>query len=300
MIRVAEQPTLGHIETRAVQDGTRQNYICSNRGQCTTSTAICKCDAPFQHFDGLDWTEDGNCGHLPTNSLSKVACPKSVLGKRCNGHGRCTDTYTCSCDLGWSGHACEKRNCPEGHAWFDKATAANSAHGLTECSNQGSCNYNTGTCKCRRGFEGPACELMSCPKNSNGICSGHGTCVTIGQLADDLQRKNRNSNVTISYGSQSFNVSTWDSSMVQGCNCHSEDIYLNSTFKIIRKWHGYDCSLRTCVKSLPKSGTKALECSGHGICDTKYGVCKCFDNYYSSNGNGTKGERNDCGLWYGG
>ena len=38
------------------------------------------------------------------------------------------------------------------------------------------------------------------------------------------------------------------------------------------------------------------ECAGHGLCNTKTGRCGCFPGFVSSNGNGSKGLRGDCGF----
>ena len=81
---------------------------------------------------------------------------------------------TCQCDEGWYGN-CNVSTCPKGPAWFDQADGPRSAHRLAECSNAGTCDHATGTCRCGIGFEGGACERLSCPVGPNGeTCSGHG------------------------------------------------------------------------------------------------------------------------------
>jgi hypothetical protein len=57
----------------------------------------------------------------------------------------------------------------------------NEGHFYHECSNKGLCDRKTGECECFDGYEGTACQRASCP---NG-CSGHGTCETIQELAED-------------------------------------------------------------------------------------------------------------------
>lgn len=45
------------------------------------------------------------------------------------------------------------------------------------------------------------------------------------------------------------------------------------------------------------TGTKdEVECSGQGLCDTDKGLCKCFSQMGSSNGQGDIGRRGDCGF----
>eukprot|EP00981_Chlorochromonas_danica_P009631 scaffold2797_cov129-Ochromonas_danica.AAC.1 len=59
----------------------------------------------------------------------------------------------------------------------------NTAHEYRECSNKGLCDRSTGTCSCFEGYEGSACQRASCPSGPNGVCSGHGTCETISEIA---------------------------------------------------------------------------------------------------------------------
>jgi hypothetical protein len=52
----------------------------------------------------------------------------------------------------------------------------------------------------------------------------------------------------------------------------------------------------THVISTQTAGTKdEMECSNQGLCDRDKGVCKCFSQMTSSNGQGGAGRRGDCG-----
>ena len=54
---------------------------------------------------------------------------------------------------------CRSGKCPMGDAWADEATAVDFAHAhFSVCSNRGTCDYNTGECRCQAGFEGRACQ----------------------------------------------------------------------------------------------------------------------------------------------
>jgi hypothetical protein len=79
------------------------------------------------------------------------------------------------------------------------------------------------------GFEGHACERMSCP----GIpsCNGHGKCLTIGHLAE-LSEANGDT-TDFSYGLVPNKPSTWDFEKIQGCKCDLG-------------YEGFDCALRSC------------------------------------------------------
>ena len=98
-------------------------------------------------------------------------CPNS-----CNGHGLCqTAKRTCECYDGFHGADCSLYTCPYGIAWWDKAIESDKAHQPALCSNMGICDTGTGVCVCRPGFEGVACERMTCP----GLCNGKGKCLSL-------------------------------------------------------------------------------------------------------------------------
>lgn len=100
----------------------------------------------------------------------------------------------------------------------EDAVLDNTAHGYAECSNKGICDRNTGTCACFDGYDGSACQRQSCPSNSNGVCSGHGTCESIRDLAaDDFNNIYR----------------LWDEHITMGCKCDGG-------------YSGADCSEKIC------------------------------------------------------
>lgn len=118
----------------------------------------------------------------------------------CNGHGVCDGTTSrCNCFEGYGATDdislykapdCSALTCPSGLAWADIPTAAKVAHASAECSNMGTCNRKTGTCDCFAGFEGEACQKITCPNE----CSGHGQCLSMKQMArmENAQPLNNN------------------------------------------------------------------------------------------------------------
>lgn len=97
-----------------------------------------------------------------SNSLSE---PNFGNYLDCYGSGVCLGVeknFMCECYPGYDGD-CQMRTCPKGLAWFHEPRANNIAHDVyIECSGVGTCDYFNGKCKCNPGFEGNACERMSC------------------------------------------------------------------------------------------------------------------------------------------
>lgn len=116
---------------------------------------------------------------------------------------------------------------------------SNTAHDYMECSNKGLCDRERGQCECLPGYDGAACQRASCPSNTNSItpgsgvddrsniafkifngksaftgralsnaqvnqCSGHGTCMTLEQLA---------------FLDNSNTYDLWDKKTSMGCKC---------------------------------------------------------------------------------
>lgn len=143
--------------------GTKEDAPCSNRGQCNMDTGTCECyDGYYTSNGDLGAGQRGDCGFAGD---AITACP-GHLGVECSGHGVCSKfpQYTCACQAGWMGGDCNLRTCPTGRSWFELPTANEVAHlTLTECSDKGNCNRETGKCDCQNLFEGEACERSACP-----------------------------------------------------------------------------------------------------------------------------------------
>lgn len=113
-------------------------------------------------------------------------------------------------------------------------------HAYSECSSKGTCDRSTGTCVCFNGYEGHACQRLSCPTSSAGVCSGHGTCETIQDLTSAVDFSD---------------YFLWDYQSTMGCKCDGG-------------YTGPDCSIRICkhgvdpnyldTKKYPKSNSFIL------------------------------------------
>lgn len=116
--------------------------------------------------------------------LSTVAVAMGACDNFCSGHGTCGKNGVCECYDNWglglshdSGD-CSDRICPYDFAWVDNPDNNGRFHKYAECSGQGICARDTGSCECFPGYEGKACQRQTCPNS----CSGHGRCQYIENL----------------------------------------------------------------------------------------------------------------------
>jgi hypothetical protein len=163
------------------------------------------------------------------STMVSASCPNM-----CSGHGDCTSPDNrCACwvadrhtDTHWIGGDCSLRECPKGKAWGDHPVADNTAHQPVECSAQGYCDYETGNCKCRKGFMGLACNRLACPND----CNGHGVCRSMDYNA---RAQGKIANVASYANSNYAYTAPWDHDMIYGCACDTG-------------YGGFDCSQRLC------------------------------------------------------
>ena len=221
-------------------------------GTCDEAKGICQCLEDWMTSDGNgNAGTRGDCGFRSTGTTS--ACPGEPA---CLGHGTCLGppTYRCvsgrstlylsnakaslisysclgeqDCESGRSGPDCSLIDCPVGKSWFSFPSATNTAHSDAECSDMGTCNHSTGQCECASGFEGAACQYLTCQQD----CHGNGECLSMATLAG----KNEVNGVPTSYtyGADPNNALTWDSDQVFGCFC-------------AENFEGHDCNLKSCPK----------------------------------------------------
>lgn len=223
-------------------DGTREEVDCSNRGTCDTSSGVCKCYPGFSSSDGAGGAGKlGDCGYEP---VLTAACPTTTNGP-CDGKGTCSSStfYTCQCYNGYTGMDCTIRTCPNGVAWFDGATAPDTAHAMAPCSNKGACDTKTGLCTCLAPFTGSACDLLRCPGTSSA-CNGRGTCKTMQQLA--LAATSSSGDLLgVMYGNTLNTPSTWDYNKIQGCDC-IKNTYFGPYESAFGERGAFDCLTNYC------------------------------------------------------
>lgn len=85
------------------------------------------------------------------------------------------------------------------------------------------CDRGTGECACRAGFEGAACERMSCSQSAaGGACLGRGRCMSLRRLAAHSVDYSYRTSDPATYGSQPQSPATWDADSIYGC---AADLY---------------------------------------------------------------------------
>lgn len=108
---------------------------------------------------------------------------------------------------------------------YNPNAANNEGHFYMECSNQGLCDREEGTCACFDGFEGSACQRASCPNS----CSNHGSCESISEFATTAGGTLFSKGLATGDTTYDF----WDAKVSYGCRCDP--------------WFtGADCSQRLC------------------------------------------------------
>jgi EGF-like domain len=177
-----------------------------------------------------------------------LATLPAVLGgccpNACSGHGSCGSSSSiagideCTCFPNWqSGEAaaeagdCSDRSCPYEVAWADAPALDGSHHYYAECANKGSCDRETGECKCYDGYEGKACARMSCPDD----CSGHGRCRIADELGHGINAGATPGVIGSSNGNdaKTWPYYNWDQSRSRLCQCDAG-------------YEGLNCALRSC------------------------------------------------------
>lgn len=160
----------------------------------------------------------------------------------CSGHGSCTKSQTCSCYDGYTFGDCSGRTCAFGNIYVNPDSKSNGlssdkdeSNRFLECSGKGVCDRSRGVCECFEGFEGDACNRLSCPNN----CNNHGLCVPVKHLtlnsnSDGSSQYEKNYDYALVDNSAEYSKQRKDGSLSYACVCDGE-------------YEGYDCSEKKCA-----------------------------------------------------
>jgi len=269
-------------------DSMHQTYaVCSNVGSCDTTTGLCTCQSGF----------------------TGIACERMACPSGCNGHGACISLkraaeikddrnfyretaysssweanriFGCQCEIGYSGYACETKECPAGD---DPLTT-----GQVDEIQVIDCTCDTCSGSLHLSFKGEVTTaiphdaststvqaILENLKTIHGVsvsydtgstlCSAAGVsaAITFTKNPGDLpQLRLYHNGLTAGVGSVALDI------------VHSGRTSLQGTTSVI--------------------GTKEnLPCNGRGDCDTS-GDCTCYTGFSSSDRQGNVGASGDCGY----
>lgn len=169
--------------------------------------------------------------------VANATCPNG-----CSGHGTCGVDDVCTCHAGWGmggkpGGDCSDRFCPYELAWVDGPTHDGLTHNYAECSNKGTCNRETGQCKCFTGYTGKGCARQSCPDD----CTGNGRCrymkdIPFGNVYHDYYDGSTLALSGLGVGAVKLTDYSWDTDRARMCVCDPG-------------WTGIKCDKRMCPVS---------------------------------------------------
>ena len=260
---------------------------CSAHGACQPEAPRCVCDPLYATPDcsrRCPVGEAGPCGgHGACNDTAAgdarctcspgyagadcaQPCPGSAPGAPCSGHGDCDPrTATCHCAAGprgrWAGPACDA--CAPGY--HNDTCAAVCVHGTT-----------TGRrCTCRPGFAGADCYLR-CPGPPGAPCHGYGVChathATCRCAADyygpDCSAFCRPERCFAAAPRGYPSPHAQCNPDTGACECQRD--YRG-------QWQGRWCD-ECLVGHWGEACGLVCQCSGHGGCGWRDGVCACFQD----------------------
>ena len=254
----------------------------------------------------------------------------------CNGNGLCDHCSSkCLCFDGFGSPAdhkvavsddfandCTSRTCPLGLAVGALPSVLSAGyHDQKECSNVGVCNRATGSCECFDGYEGAACQRLSCARAAADSCSGRGRCLSMKALSiQDDALPLQSSNYAYNYrravtangtywsdGASVLSTVTWDEQLGHVCLCDSSwPVGLGAAETQQAEFFGASCELRRCPSgddpqtsavetnctgkaafaggAVGSSGNLChVDCSNRGMCDYSSGLCTCFHGFTGGN-----------------
>lgn len=225
--------------------------MCSAQGKCGEND-VCECDRGF-------FGADCSLRRCP----SGPAIGDVVTGDLNHDGVAAAGTYV---DVQWSSlQVPERMPAPDGSSPSSTAPGHDRA-GLTarrgvshfpaECSGRGSCDYSLGQCLCSDGFEGSACQRVSCPSG----CSKHGECRTaaeVAKLALNRRRVSFFAGAELTRGVReplSEPLRLWSANASRVCVCDPG-------------FRGHDCSLRACPRGPDPMATAQRHCGDEGCVD---------------------------------
>ena len=227
----------------------RSDAGCSAHGYCDAARGECVC--------AVGWAG---------SSCATRLCPGA-----CSHAGRCVDGH-CECMAGRYGAACDLNTCDDSH-----------------CSGRGACIR--GTCVCDAGFAGARCSAHACP--GRPACFSLGKCIAL--LAPPEAAVNAGNAGTgavgagVRTGALAYRISSAVSMVGSIANpaphvaARHPRSQARGVCECAQGREGAACERLACPQGLSArvaasaavTAHQLAHCSGHGVCDGRYGVCIC-------------------------
>jgi len=158
------------------------------------------------------------------------------------------NNYNCRCNDGFEGD-CQAAQCPVGKAWFQEPYVQDISHDTyVKCSNTGTCDRTSGQCTCFAGFEGNACQRVTCENSGQAEdtqCRGGGRCLSLREIGAYHKDYDLNPDPVV-YGSKADNPVTWDADIIYTCKADEYGFGSNATYNITSaqdaNMDSYDCT----------------------------------------------------------
>jgi hypothetical protein len=252
---------------------------CSNKGVCDREKGVCEC---LEGFEG--------------KSCQRLSCPEG-----CSGHGVCQlmedansgyalwdkdMVQVCSCDNGWSGIDCAKRDCKLGDdplTTFDmsgnslEADESQVINIVTATAAHASASFILGYTDWRGEvlYTHPIAfppTVIAIEEALEALPNNAIPTVTVGTLVENTLNVDYTFTVTFTdvetKGNQPALTVGLAGCTLDGCQPVYYGVYDGSAV------------LGTATVTQTDGTAERSECSGRGICDNEQGLCTCFEGYY--------------------
>jgi hypothetical protein len=282
-------------EAAATDIGHIDGVECSNRGVCDRSAGTCTCQSGFTGSACERLSCNSSCNYrgkcLPMNALALQASSNGDLLNYKYGYPNDPASTTwdhdmiqgCSCDKYWyhgplkwdisdfAGYDCSILTCPTGD---DPLTTG----GVYETQTL-HCEASSGT------------FTLTFRQQTTSAIAFDATAATV-KAAFSLLKTVRAVTVTYSAGTAACSTSGVDITIQFTQSLGDLPPLTIDTTNLFKSGAAAVTSVAETVK-----GTKEnVECSNRGVCNRSTGRCECFTGFASSDGNGAKGLRADCGY----
>lgn len=166
--------------------------LCSSHGRCLNPGRKCEC---YEGYTGGDCSQY-LCPTGPAWADLAVGIDKAHQPAECSNMGICDRTTgICACNVGFSGTACERKDCPNSCNNFGKCQSMQ-YYAQTKDPGTGTIfKYTTPWdynmlygCNCDEGFYGPACSLRMCPTGDDPLTGSGVATVTNPAQFNAIQR----------------------------------------------------------------------------------------------------------------